>query len=749
MDGGAPAAPTHAALPPPDGAPSAPAPLHARAKILRQFELVERVRAYDPQADEALINRAYVFATAMHGSQRRHSGDPYFAHPIQVAGILTEYKLDTQTIVAGLLHDTLEDTVATPEQIEGAFGAHILALVEGVTKLSKLEELAENERQAGSLQKFILAMSKDVRVLLVKLADRLHNMRTIQHIPTEAKRRRIALETLEIYAPLSRRIGMEKMAAELEDLSFPEAFPDAAAAIQRRLETLRLDKGKSLSLISERIYEMLMNAGLDARVLGREKQPYSIWRKMQRKNVGLADLADIHAFRVIVADADDCYRALGLIHRAWRCVPEALEDYISNPKPNGYRSIHTIVIGPGNARVEIQIRSDEMDQLAEAGVAAHWRYKNNSYGFDAEQAASMGLDPRETVRSLLEIAEHGGDPEEFMEHAKLDLYQDHVFTFTPKGALIDLPQGATPLDFAYAVHSHIGDTCVGAVINGDERPLRTQLRNGDVVEIVCGDAPAPVPGWESLTKTGRAKSHQRRLERIARREEFLKLGRELVAHALHRYGRDLAETSLDDTAKRLGEGGVDDLFIAVGEGSVKSAAVAAAAFPQLAERIRKDEERKPMEERKARLYVRGSGLTPGVSLHFGECCTPIPGDRIVGVQEQGRGVIVHTIDCETLAAHEGSMQWIDLGWTEAALDHALATGRIEATVENGRGVLAGLCMIIAENEGNILNIRTKRRSADFFDLVFDIEVTDAKHLTNILAAMRTSRAVRGAERVRG
>jgi GTP pyrophosphokinase/guanosine-3',5'-bis(diphosphate) 3'-pyrophosphohydrolase len=401
-------------------------------------------------------------------------------------------------------------------------------------------------------------------------------------------------------------------------------------------------------------------------------------------------------------------------------------------------------------RVEIQIRTAEMDELAEVGVAAHWRYKNSAYGFDAEGASSAGIDPREAVKSLLEIAEHGGgSAAEYLEHTKLDLYHDHVFTFTPKGMLIDLPQGATPLDFAYAVHSDVGDMCVGAKINGEERPLRTQLRNGDVVEIEVSGRAAPVPGWESLTKTGRAKSHQRRMERLQRREEFLKLGRELVTHALHRYGHGLKETTLADAARRLNEESEDDLLVSVGQGSVKASAVAAAAYPGLAERIRKDEERRPIEEKKARLYVRGSGLTPGVALHFAECCTPIPGDRIVGVHMPGKGVVIHTIDCEALAALEDEEHWIDLGWTEAALDHALAVGRIEATVENSRGVLANLCMIIAENQGDILNVRTKRRSQDFFDIVFDIEVADAKHLSNILAAMRASKAVREAERVRG
>ncbi len=719
-----------------------------RTRYLRQFELVEKMRAYDPSLDEKLINRAYIYATAKHGSQKRHSGDPYFAHPIEVAGILTDYKLDAATIVAGLLHDTIEDTEATREEVESKFGAEIADLVEGVTKLSKLEIQSEENKQAQNLQKFILAMSRDVRVLLVKLADRLHNMRTLSHVPTAGKRRRIALETLEIYGPLARRIGMERMARELESLAFHEAFPEAETAINARLEQLRAEKGANVANVIQTIMEVFEFAGVDARVFGREKQAYSIWRKLQRKSVEFSDLADVYAFRVIVNNPDDCYRALGLVHQTWRCVPDQVEDYISNPKPNGYRSIHTTVIGPGNVRVEIQIRTEEMDQVAEVGVAAHWRYKNEAYGYDEELAASAGVDAREATRSLLEIAEHGGDAGEFLEHAKLEMYQDHVFAFTPKGTLIPLPQGATPLDFAYAVHSDIGDRVTGVKINGDERPLRTVLRNGDVVEIITGAKVAPVPGYESLAKTGRAKSAQRRLERGVRRGEFAKLGRELVAHALHRHGHDLAETSLKSAAARLGKHDEDEVFVAVGEGLVKPSAVVVAAFPGLEDKVRREEGRKPMAADKAKLYVKGGDLTPGVALHFAEDCTPIPGDRIVGVLEPGKGVVVHTIDCETLA-RESETEWIDLAWTQTALHRTLAVGRIVATVENKRGVLADLCRVIAENEGDILNLRLSKRTTEFFDMIFDIEVADARHLTNIVAAMRTSKAVIEVERVRG
>jgi GTP pyrophosphokinase/guanosine-3',5'-bis(diphosphate) 3'-pyrophosphohydrolase len=722
----------------------------APPRALRQFELVERVKAYDPEADENLINRAYVFGLQMHGGQVRHNGDPYFAHPIEVAGILTEYKLDTATIVAGLLHDTIEDTVATKEQIAKQFGEPVAELVDGVTKLSLLELSPDQNKQAANLQKFLLATAKDVRVLLVKLADRLHNMRTLRFIPTAEKRRQIAHETLDIYAPLARRIGMDKMSTELEERAFEEAYPEPFHAISARLARLRAERGANLTHIKSTIASNLTESGVSASLYGREKQPYSIWRKLQRKSVQFSDLADIYAFRVIVQSAEDCYRALGVLHRTWRAVPDTFEDYVSNPKPNGYRSIHTTVVGPGNVRVEIQIRTEEMDRIAELGVAAHWRYKNEAYGFDAEQSASKGLDARAAVQSLLDIADHGGDPDEYLEHAKLDMYQDHVFAFTPKGKLIALPKGASPLDFAYAVHSGIGDRAIGARIGGEERPLRTVLRNGDVVDILTSDHAAPVPGWASITRTGRARSAQRRLERIVRRDEFERLGRELTAQALEHLGRDLASTSLVEAARKLGFDNETEMLVGVGEGQLRANMVAATAFPGLQEKLNiAQDTREPIEARKARLYVQGGHLTPGVALHFAECCSPVPGDRIVGVQTKGQGVTIHTIDCERLAEFdEESADWIDLAWTDEARDHALAVGRIVAVVENARGALAQLCKIIADHEGNILDVRIKRGANNFFDMRFDIEVADVKHLANILAAMRTSKAVREVERVR-
>ncbi|WP_376751977.1 RelA/SpoT family protein, partial [Brevundimonas nasdae] len=464
----------------------------------------------------------------MHGSQLRASGDPYFAHPIQVAGILTDYKLDTATIVTALLHDVVEDTSATRDDIAEMFGEEIAVLVEGVTKLSRLELQAEHTRQAENLRKFILAISRDVRVLLVKLADRLHNMRTLQYVKPE-KRERISRETLEVYAPLGRSIGIHSIASELEELAFTHLNPTAKTAIERRLEALKLEHGQAIEGVAGEVERVLSEAGVKARVFGRQKTPYSIWRKLQRKSVGFSSLSDIYGFRVIVDAEDDCYRAMGVIHREWPMVPERFKDFISTPKSNNYRSLHTTVVGPRGLRIEMQIRTESMDRVAEDGVAAHWRYKNQSYGFDREaMEKGGGRDPLQNLRHLVQVIEHGEGGEDWVEHAKLEMYLDQVFVFTPKGKLVTLPRGGMPLDFAYAVHTEVGDTAVGVKVNGELKPMRTSLQNGDVVEIIRG-AKREVPAdWRSLTVTGRARSAIRRHIRTSERDEFVKLGRDAL-----------------------------------------------------------------------------------------------------------------------------------------------------------------------------------------------------------------------------
>ncbi|HEV2363960.1 MAG TPA: bifunctional (p)ppGpp synthetase/guanosine-3',5'-bis(diphosphate) 3'-pyrophosphohydrolase [Caulobacteraceae bacterium] len=721
--------------------------------MLRQYELVERVRAYDPSADEALINRAYVYAMRVHGSQTRASGDPYFAHPIEVAGILTQYRLDTATIVTGLLHDVIEDTEATREEIERVFGAEVAELVEGVTKLSRLEATADYRRQAENLRKFILAVSRDVRVLLVKLADRLHNMRTLGHIKSAAKRERIARETLDIYAPLARSIGCHRICSELEELAFSHLNPVARDALLRRLETLRATQGGAVALASGEIVDKLEAAGIPARVLGREKGPYSIWRKLQRKSIGFAQLSDIYAFRVIVDSEEDCYRALGVIHRAWPCVPERFKDFISTPKRNNYRSLHTTVVGPKAMRIEMQIRTEAMDRVAEEGVAAHWRYKNDSYAFDPDAAAEAGeSDPLVNLRQLVQVLEQGGDAEDLLEHARLEMFLDQVFVFTPKGKLISLPSGAMPLDFAYAVHTDVGDTCAGVKINGELRPLRTPLQNGDVVEVIRGPSVAPPPDWQSLTVTGRARSAIRRHIRHAEKEEFQRLGRTSIEQIFERAGKKLASVSLRPALDRFALAADADLFDAVGRGRISPSGVLEVVFPGLkeTEKAAAVARRRIADGKGAHFYVRGGGLTPGVSLHFASCCTPMPGDRIVGILAADKGLTVHTIDCAQLAQFEEREDlWRDLRWTPEAERNTLSGGRLHATVRDAPGVLGQTCTIIGEAGGNITGVNMRHRHSDFFDVDFDLEVKDARHLTHIAAALRACPAVETVERAQG
>jgi guanosine-3',5'-bis(diphosphate) 3'-pyrophosphohydrolase len=690
----------------------------------------------------------------MHGSQTRASGDPYFAHPIEVAGILTDYRLDTASIVTALLHDVIEDTPVSREDIEGLFGAEIAELVEGVTKLSRLELTAEHTRQAENLRKFILAISKDVRVLMVKLADRLHNMRTLGFIPEAARRERIARETIDIYAPLARSIGCHRICTELEELAFKHLNPIARDAIVRRLETLRGSQGEAVAVVSGEIVAKLEAAGLPARVYGREKHPYSIWRKLQRKSISFYQLSDIYAFRVILDSEEDCYRALGVIHRAWPCVPERFKDFISTPKRNNYRSLHTTVMGPRGMRIEMQIRTEAMDRVAEDGVAAHWRYKDTSYGFDPEaMEAAGGRDPLVNLRHLVQVLEHGGDAEDLVEHAKLEMFVDQVFVFTPKGRLISLPRGAMPLDFAYAVHSDVGDTTVGVKINGELRPLRMPLTNGDVVEVIRGATPTAHPEWRSLAITGRARSAIRRHIRQTEKEEFIRLGRASIDQTLERAGKSRAVVSLRPALDRFGVATEDELFDAIGRGRVTPAQALDALFPGMkeSEKASAAARRRIEDGVGARLYVRGGGLTPGVSLHFGECCNPLPGDRIVGIlQPGGSGLMVHAIDCSRLEEYEDRDDlWRDLQWTPQAEANTVSQARLTATIRNAPGVLGQACTIIGEAGGNIIGLHMDHRQSDFFDVDIDLEVRDARHLTNIAAALRACPPIETVERARG
>ncbi|MDB5488686.1 MAG: Guanosine polyphosphate pyrophosphohydrolase/synthetase, partial [Reyranella sp.] len=699
----------------------------------------------------------YVYGLKKHGNQLRASGDPYFSHPVEVAGILSEMRLDTASIVTGLLHDTLEDTDATRDEIAGLFGEDIARLVDGVTKLSRLEIQSESTKEAENLRKLVLAMSSDIRVLLVKLADRLHNMRTLHHIKEPARRRRIARETMDLYAPLASRIGMEKVKRELEELAFGELNPDGRTSVLARQGYLRERGDKLVPQIEVELVKTLKEGGLAAQVSGREKTPYSIWRKMQTKNVSFEQLADIMAFRIIVADVAQCYQALGLLHGKYQVLPQRFKDYISVPKPNGYRSLHTGVIGPLGQRIEIQIRTEEMQDQAERGVAAHWIYKQGGPSTDAPQYAWL--------RSLMDILDKAPNAEEFLEHTKLEMFQDQVFCFTPKGKLIALPRGATPIDFAYAVHSQIGDTCVGAKINGRMLPLRTQLANGDQVDIVTSKAQTPSPTWERFVVTGKAKAAIRRFIRTRQREQYIQLGKSLLEKAFHEEGYEVTEKGLDGVRFNFKQASTDDLIATVGAGLVGAREVLTAVYPGLKQPRKGGADVVPISRARAKSGKNGEsgrggklepgqiairGLIPGMAVHFARCCHPLPGDRIVGIITTGKGVTIHTIDCATLESFsEAPERWIDVGWDSVNEgEGGVYTGRLKITVSNQPGSLSSLSTVIARHEGNISNLRIVNRSMDFFDMVIDVEVSDVKHLADITAALRATPAINAVERAR-
>jgi len=716
--------------------------------MIRQYELVETVKAYDLNADEDALNRAYVFAMQAHGTQMRASGDPYFSHPLEVAGILTDYKLDSNSIITALLHDTVEDTEVTSEDICNNFGEEIGQLVDGVTKLTQIELQSDESDQAENFRKLVLAMSEDIRVLLVKLADRLHNMRTLHHISNPQKRRRISLETMEIYAPLAERIGMQELKNELEDLSFAVLNPEARESITARLQFLR-DEGKDhVDAIVEELGKTLAAERLRATVTGRQKSPYSIWRKTQKKNVSFEQIADIIAFRIIVENMEDCYRALGIIHAAYRTIPGRIKDYISTPKPNGYQALHTSVIGPERQRIEVQIRTREMHEIAEYGVAAHWHYKQ---GEDARSGREFRW-----MRELLEILDHTANPDDFLEHTKLEMYPDQVFCFTPAGDVIVLPSGATPVDFGYAVHSEVGDHCVGAKINSRSMPLRTELENGDQVEIITSQAQSPSPTWENFVVTGKARAHIRRFIRSKEREEYFSLGHAILSRAFANEGYEYSEQIVADVLSVFGQASADDLCIEVGTGHLTGKEVVEAVFPGIKEenkssilsfaRVRR--RKKSKANGKGAKGVEIKGLIPGMALHYAGCCHALPGDRIVGIVTKGRGMTIHTIDCDTLEDFaETPERWIDVAWDEDAIDD-FHVGRISLVVGNAPGSLGGLCTIIGDNSGNISNLKITNRTPEFFDMSIDVEVKDVKHLTNIIAALRAAPEIKTVERAR-
>ncbi len=742
-----------------------PAPSR-KQPMMRQYDLIERVRRYNPNTNEALLNRAYVYAMKAHGEQRRASGDPYFSHPIEVAAILTDLKLDDATIAAALLHDTIEDTEATRAEIDSLFGRDIGTLVEGLTKLKKLDLVTKEAKQAENLRKLLLAIADDVRVLLIKLADRLHNMRTLDYMPLDA-RRRAAEETLEIYAPLAGRMGMHEMREELDDLAFRELYPEAYAVVTARLNALSERSKLLISEIEKQLTRKLADRGIDARVVGRRKRAYSIWRKMERKSVGFEQLSDIFGFRVVVKTLADCYQALGIVHSAWPMVPGRFKDYISTPKGNDYRSIHTTVIGPSKQRVELQIRTVGMHEIAEYGIAAHALYKDN-VGSPTE-LLSRESTAYAWLRRTIELLAEGSNPEEFLEHTKLELFHDQVFCFSPKGKLIALPRKATPIDFAYAVHTDVGNMAIGCKINGQIAPLTSELVNGDEVEIITSKAQtAPPAAWESIVVTGKARAAIRRATRVAVRMQYAGLGRRIVERLFQRAKIVYSDENLTGALSRLARASVDDVMAAVGRSELKASDVARAMYPDYKEERAAAMAAKPKSESgwfglkkltSVKFKVPDSALGPAIPIRgingdlpvrFAPNGGAVPGDRIVGILTPGEGITIYPIQSPALSEFEDRPErWLDVRWDEEERTPQRFPARIEIQSVNEPGSLAQIAQVIAEHDGNIDNIRMTRQAPDFTDVMIDLEVYDLKHLTAILAQLRAKSVVAKAERVNG
>ncbi len=715
-----------------------------------QLETLEKtIRKYQPEFDYDIVVEAYDYAKEKHDGQFRSSGEPYYTHPVEVAQILANMDMDVTTIVTAILHDTIEDTDATSEDLEKRFGKTVSDLVNGVSKLTRIESQTVEGKQAENFRKLLLAMSEDIRVLLVKLADRLHNMRTMGGIKDPDKRRRIALETLEIYAPLAERIGVHRVKEELEDLCFEQINPEARESITNRLSYLRKEGGDVVKAIIGELSKLLKDSDIKAAITGREKTRYSIWKKMQRKKVAFEQLSDIMAFRIKVDTVEECYMALGIIHGKYHSVPGRFKDYVSTPKPNGYRSIHTTIMGPKRQRIEVQIRTHQMNAEAELGVAAHWAYKGGS------QPTERDVTKYRWLRELLEILEQEQKPEDFWENTKMELFEDQAFVFTPKGDLIELPSGATPIDFAYAIHSDIGDRCVGAKINGRIAPLNSRLVNGDQVEVITAKTQNPSPTWERFVVTGKARSHIRKYVRNQQRDEFIILGKAMIQKVFRQEGYEFTEKAVSGVLDHYRAEDVEDIYAKVGSGVVVARDVFKVIFPshqaetaqrpsELMDRVskaRRPEDAGPMPIK---------GLIPGMAMHFARCCHPLPGDRIVGIVTTGKGVTIHTIDCDTLETFADTPErWLDVSWGDQGDEPESQVGRLVMTFSNETGALGTVTTVIGKNGGNIINLKITNRSLEFWDIMIDVFVNDTKHLNNIIAALRATPCIVAVERARG
>ena len=688
----------------------------AAAPALRDAERF----GYLKPKDVARLEEAYRFSEAAHAGQTRQSGDPYISHPLAVAEILAGWHLDGQTLMAALLHDVTEDTSVTKDEISDTFGRPVAELVDGVSKLDKIEFTSAEHLQAENFRKMLLAMARDVRVILIKLADRLHNMRTLGAVQP-AKRRRVARETMEIYAPIANRLGLNALFHELQELAFSHLYPLRYQVLAKATKAARGNRREMIGKTLDAVKKKLADSGIQATVYGREKHVYSTYRKMIEKHLSFSEVHDIFGIRVIVADIPTCYLAMGALHALFKPIPGKFKDYIAIPKANGYQSIHTDLIGPYGVPVEVQVRTEQMHRLAESGVASHWLYKD-----ETDQLSDLQKQTHRWLQSLLEIQHQSGDPQEFLEHVKVDLFPDEVYVFTPKGKILSLPRGATTVDFAYAVHTDIGNRCVAAKVNGELVPLRQELRNGDRVEIITASHAKPNPGWLQYVRTGKARSNIRHFLKTMQYEESASLGERLLDQALRALKGSLAEVDDASWERVVRDGGArskEELLADIGLGKRLPAVVARLLLKRMDSR----------EDAKTSVTIRG---TEGMAVQLATCCRPIPGDGIVGSIKKGQGLVVHQSDCPAIVRSRKNEpdQWIDVEWDPRT--NRLFQAAVHIMVENQRGVLARVASQIAEAGSNIDSITTEEDRALFTTMHMVLEVANRQHLARVMRALR-------------
>jgi len=716
--------------------------------MIRLNDILSKVSAYNSAADLDLIRKAYVYCAKVHQGQTRLSGEPYLVHPMEVSAILADLRLDVASVVTGLLHDTVEDTLATLEELSEMFGDEISSLVNGVTKIGKIHFKTKEESQAENFRKMLLAMSDDIRVILIKLADRLHNMRTLQYQP-EIKQRIIATETLDIYAPIAHRLGIQWIKSELEDLSFKYLDPQVYEDLASKVSTKKKERETYITEVKKIIVDKLAEHGIRGEVSGRSKHLYSIYRKMVKRNVDIDEIYDLVAIRVQVDDIRACYELLGIVHSTWKPIPGRFKDYIAMPKGNMYQSLHTTVIGPTGERMEVQIRTDEMHRIAEAGIAAHWKYKEGK-GYDEREVKRFAW-----LRQLLEWQQELQDSREFMDSVKIELFPEEVYVFTPKGDVKSFPKGSTPIDFAYSVHSDVGHRCVGAKVNGKLVPLKHELNNGDIVEVITSPHHTPSKDWLKIVKSSRAKNRIRAWIKTEERKRSITLGREICEKELRRYSLNFAKLSKSGDVKRVaaefGLNSEEDLLAAIGYGKLSAVQLAGKLAP--GEKIEPHADKPQSKVAKIFDKLKGKsssaiqiGGIDDVMVRFGKCCNPLPGDEIVGFITRGRGVTVHSSDC-SFALDSDPERRVEIVWTRDKKS-ALPV-KIRVTCHDQKGILANISQAISNCEANIISAHIQSTVDRMGVNIFEVEVTDLEHLRRVMNAIQKLAGVNHVERLRG